>query len=153
MARVYVCPWCMTAEVRYAVLRGLRAGLGERGLVMINKASAHHAGEPSDLYAAAVVEIAKVAIQRYSKLRNIPRIGNVELLMDRTGINIATACQTALARAQRDDGRFRAVSHIAAVDSCAVPFLQVADLTAYARRWSSNGEINAARLPTFCDVV
>ena len=134
------------------VLRGLCAGMGERGIVLVNKASAHHIGAPSDAYAAAVVEITKVAIQRYSTLMRIPRIGNVELLLDRTNINTARACQTVLARAQREDGRFKAVSHIASVDSCAVPFLQVADLTAYARRWSSSGEIGVAQLRAECGI-
>ncbi|WP_299657060.1 hypothetical protein [uncultured Jannaschia sp.] len=134
------------------ILERLQADLNARGVIFLNKASAHHQGAASEVYAAAVIEVTKVAIQRYAALKRIPKIGNVELLLDRTGINTSMDCQAALTRAQRDDGRFKAVSHIAMVDSCAVPFLQIADLNAYARRWISSGEITAKQLRDECGV-
>jgi len=134
------------------ILERLRTELETRGVIFVNKASAHHQGTAPEVYAAAVIEVTKVAIQRYAALKRISKIGNVELLLDRTGINTSTNCQDILARAQREDGRFKAVSHIATVDSCAVPFLQIADLAAYARRWTGTGEITAKQLSDECGV-
>jgi len=142
----------MDGQAARAVLGGLKPVLGQRSMVLINKASAHHHGERPEVYAAAVIEITKVAIKRYAARERIAKIGNVELILDRTEVNTHAACQKALADAQESDGLFKAVAHVASVDSCAVPFLQVADLTAYARRWVDNGEITAKQLTDACGI-
>ncbi len=142
----------MTGRHARAILERLRIGMEKRGAIFVNRASAHHQGSAPEAYAAAVIEVTKIAIHRYAVLKRIQKIGNVELLLDRTGINGSTDCQAALERAQQEEGRFKAVSHIATVDSCAVPFLQVADLTAYARRWVSGGQITARQLSDQCGV-
>lgn len=136
----------MEGHAARAILRDLRLAMDQRSMVLINKASAHHHGRRPEVYAAAVIEITKVAIRRYAACEHISQIGNVELILDRTEINTNATCQQAFARAQKTDGRFKAVAHVASIDSCAVPFLQVADLTAYARRWVDNEEITAKRL-------
>ena len=142
----------MEGHVARAVLKELRPGLGQRSMVLINKASAHHLGARPEVYAAAAIEITKVAIRRYAALEQIRQIGNVELILDRTEINTVAACQEALLRAQEEDGLFKAVAHVATVDSCAAPFLQVADLTAYLRRWVNGQEITAKRLRDECGI-
>lgn len=142
----------MEGQAARVVLRGLKSALNQRSMVLVNKASAHHHGERSEVYAAAAIEITKVAIKRYAALNKISKIGNVELILDRTEINTDATCQKALADAQRADGLFKAIAHVTSVDSCAVPFLQVADLTAYARRWVDSGEITAKRLTDECGI-
>ena len=142
----------MEGHAARAVLRELRLALDQRCMVLINKASAHHHGGRPEVYAAAVIEITKVAIKRYAARERIPKIGNVELILDRTEINTDAICQKAFAGAQKADGLFKAVAHVASIDSCAVPFLQVADLTAYARRWVDSGEITAKRLTDECGI-
>lgn len=142
----------MEGHVARTVLKKLRPVLDQRSMVLVNKASAHHRGARPEVYAAAAIEITKVAVRRYAALEQIRQIGNVELILDRTETNTVAICQEALSRAQEEDGLFKAVAHIAAVDSCAVPFLQVADLTAYSRRWVNGQEITAKRLQDECGI-
>ena len=134
------------------LLQELKDATADRRMVLLNKRGAHHPGSQHEVYVAATVEIVKVAIKRFASLHRIREIGNVELILDRNGINSSIECQLAFEKARRDDGRFRAVAHIAAVDSGAARFLQVADLVAYARRWCDQGEIDARRLRDACGV-
>lgn len=135
------------------LLQQLHEATQDRGLILVNKASAHHQGTAPQVYAAAVVEVVKVAIRRYGKHHRIPKIGNVELILDRNDTNKSDECRRCLAGAQRDDRLFQAVEHIASVDSAAARFLQVADLVAYARRWRDSGEINARQLERECGIA
>lgn len=123
-----------------------------QGLVLVNKASAHHVGTRPEIYAAAVIEIVKVAIQRYARRHHISGIGNIELILDRNEINAKQVCLARLQKAKEVDGRFKAVQHIAAVDSAAVPFLQLADLVAYSRRWRDAEELDASQLRRECGI-
>ncbi|WP_288959690.1 DUF3800 domain-containing protein [uncultured Sulfitobacter sp.] len=142
----------MEGVVVRRLLRQFHVATKDRGLIFLNKASAHHHGTAAQIYAAAVIEIVKAAIRRYGKLNNIHPIGNVELILDRNDTNKSEECTRILATAQREDKLFKAVEHIACVDSTAARFLQVADLVAYSRRWQEREEINGKRLEQECGI-
>ncbi|MBB3996151.1 hypothetical protein GGR95_003824 [Sulfitobacter undariae] len=142
----------MEGVVARRLLQQFHGATKDRGLIFLNKASAHHHGTAAQIYAAAVIEIVKVAIRRYAKQHRIPKIGNIELILDRNDTNKSEECVLCLAAAQRDDKLFQAVEHIACVDSTAARFLQVADLVAYSRRWQERGEINGKQLESECGI-
>ncbi len=116
-------------------------------LVMVNQNGPIQGGAAPELYAAAVIQTVKASLLRFQRqvLRR-DRIGNVELILDRNHHNSHALFDAAMARAQQQDGRFRAVAHIVRLDSAASRLLQLADLVAYARKWLDQAEVNAATL-------
>ncbi len=118
------------------------------GMVMLNRKGVAAAGTRPQIYAANVIEAVKIAIGQFREETRIQgrNLGNVELILDRNGQNTHPGFTECLTKAMRDDGRFRAVDHIAQIDSASSRMLQLADLVAYARTWIHNGEVNARGL-------
>lgn len=117
---------------------------GDR-IVLINQKIPERGGDAPVLYAEAVVETVKIGLKRFQKdVLGRSRIGNVEVITDLNHHNTAPAFQASIARAQQQDGRFRAVNHVVGVDSAASRLLQLADVVAYSRKWIVGSDLNAA---------
>ncbi|WP_371158373.1 DUF3800 domain-containing protein [Jannaschia sp. 2305UL9-9] len=142
----------MKGETCRRLLRETRGALSDVPVVTLNVSASHHTGGRDEIYARGIVEAVKVATLRYGRITGLQSVGNVELILDRNGINETDAFRARMVSAQKTEGRFRGVSHIAALDSAAAPLLQMADLVAYARRWRDAGEIDARRLDLECGV-
>ena len=142
----------MTGMTCRGLLRDTGSAMADMPVVTLNVSASHHVGSREEIYARGVIETVKATILRYGRAASLQSIGNVELILDRNGINETDAFRARMAAAQRTEGRFRAVSHVAALDSAAAPLLQVVDLVAYARRWRDSGEIDARTLERQCGV-
>lgn len=121
---------------------------GTQGLILMNRLGTVKAGRAPVIYAANLIETVKVAIgqfRRHHRLRG-RSIGNVELILDRNHHNTDPEFHRLIGDASRNDGRFRAVSHVSQIDSAASRLLQLADIVAYARTWIHKGEDNAQGL-------
>ncbi len=143
----------LSTEAGRSLLRSTKAALAEYPFVTLNVSASHHEGNREEVYAKGVVEAVKVAILRYGRAAGLQSVGNVELILDRNGMNETGTFRGRMSDAQQSDGRFRGVSHVAALDSAAVPLLQIADLVAYARRWRDAGAVNAQLLEQECGVA
>lgn len=117
-------------------------------MVMINRLGKNEGGTPAAIYAANVIDTVKVAIGKFRNLHNFGThgVGNVELVLDLNQHNTDPEFMKLLQTARQQDGRFRAVNHIAQLDSAASRSLQLADMIAYSRMWIHNGEENAQGL-------
>lgn len=116
-------------------------------VLMINQKASAEVGAPELIYAQAVVEIVKAGLKRFKgRVLNRNTIGNVELILDRNNHNTGAQFDRELARAQKEDGRFKGVDHITRIDSAAARLIQLADCVAHSRKWIVNGTQNAAGL-------
>lgn len=116
------------------------------GVLMLNKKVDVVSDDRPTLYALAIIEVAKIAIKRFGKAQRIPNIGNVEVIIDANDQNRHENFRAVIDNAKRDDGRFRAVTNVIALDSAASRLLQLADVVAHARTWIHNDEFNAKGL-------
>lgn len=118
------------------------------GMVMLNRLGTSTVGTAPQIYANDVIEAVKIAAKQFRDENRIRdrNIGNVELILDRNEQNTHPDFMSAIATAQKRDGRFRAVTHVTQIDSAASRMLQLADVVAYARMWIRRGEENAEGL-------
>jgi len=116
-------------------------------IVLINQKIAARAEPGPILYAKAIVEAVKVGLKRFQKdvLRR-ETIGNVEVITDRNHQNDHPAFRAEIERARVQDGRFRGVDRVVAIDSAASRLLQLADVVGYSRKWVNGGLIKARTL-------
>ena len=99
---------------------------------------------PPRLYAQAVIETVKIGIKRFrTEVAHLPRIGNIEVLVDANHHNTHADFEDEIARARSAGGVFRGVNRVAPIDSAASRLLQLADIVAHARTWHASGELTA----------
>ena len=115
-------------------------------VLLINQKVRIREGDPSVLYAQAVVETVKIGLKRFRSVIGREKIGNVDLILDVNHHNEKPAFDETLHRAKNEDGRFQGVNRIVRLDSAASRLLQLADAVAYSRKWIVNAELNAAKL-------
>lgn len=128
------------------LLDRLRAGADLDHVVMINQQFQARPGTPPVVYAQAVVETVKIGMKRFRKVLGRDSVGNVDVITDVNQHNDHPDFDAEMARARKDDGRFRGVNRVVRLDSGASRLLQLADVVAYARRWIVDGEMNAQGL-------
>lgn len=128
------------------LLDRLRAGADLDHVVMINQQFQARPGTPPVVYAQAVVETVKIGMKRFRKVLGRDSVGNVDVIIDVNQHNDHPDFDAEMARARKDDGRFRGVNRVVRLDSGASRLLQLADVVAYARRWIVDGEMNAQGL-------
>jgi len=116
----------------------------EEKVLLLNIVGQGHAGERPEVYAKTLIEAVKNGLRKFARMHHIPKIGNVDLIMDASGLGTHALCKQHLLHAQTGDGRFQAVRNIATIDSTACRMLQVADVVAYSRKWLASS--NAATL-------
>lgn len=132
-------------------LQSLLQRLWERGprdcMVLVNKKLTLSAGSPPVLYAQAVVDIVKTGLKLFKDdVLKRDTISNVDVITDVNQHNEHADFDAVIARAQRQDGRFKAVNRVVRLDSAASRLLQLADVVAHARKWIVDEELNAAGL-------
>jgi Protein of unknown function (DUF3800) len=119
-----------------------------QGMILMNRLGTMFDGTAPAIYAGNVIETVKVAVGQFRDLHGISGrgLGNVELILDLNQHNSNPEFQRLILDASKNDGRFRAVSHVSQIDSAASRLLQLADVVAYARMWIHRGEENAKGL-------
>lgn len=116
-------------------------------MIMLNKKSDVHAATRPQTYAKSVIETAKTGIKMFASKNHLKgQIGNVELIIDLNSQNTNDEFHELILEAQRNDGIFRAVRHVAQIDSSASRILQLADVVAHSRAWIRKEEENATGL-------
>lgn len=116
-------------------------------VLMLNKPYSLCAASRPETYALALIETVKFAIKRFRAVNRKGRtLGNVEVIVDANNQNTDSRFVTTVDRAIREDGLFKAVTRVVAIDSSASRMLQLADLVAYSRGWIVNAEANAKGL-------
>jgi hypothetical protein len=116
-------------------------------IVLINRKAGLADLPPPALYAHAVIEAVKIGLKRFqTDVLCRERIGNVEVIIDANHHNGHELYEHTIAKAQAESGRFRAVTHVARIDSAASRLLQLADVVAYSRKWIRSPEMNAGYL-------
>ncbi|NSZ03173.1 DUF3800 domain-containing protein [Agrobacterium tumefaciens] len=114
---------------------------------MLNKASDVFVGERPEIYARALVETVKVAVKRFRGGNQVgQQINNVEIIIDINEQNSHPRFAEMIARARENDGLFKSVTRVVAIDSAVSRMLQLADVVAHSRAWINNGEVNAKGL-------
>ncbi|ATN37806.1 hypothetical protein ACO34A_29040 (plasmid) [Rhizobium sp. ACO-34A] len=114
---------------------------------MLNKTSDVFVGERPEIYAKALVETVKVAVKRFRSGNQVGRqINNVEVLIDINEQNSHPRFAEVIAQARENDGLFKSVTRVVAIDSAVSRMLQLADVVAHSRAWINNGEDNAKGL-------
>jgi hypothetical protein len=118
-----------------------------RNFLMINRKHKLRVPAPPRLYAQAVIETVKVGIKRFrEEVAHLPRIGNIDVIVDANHHNTAADFADEIAKAQLVGGVFRGVNSVAQIDSAASRLLQLADVAAYSRKWYDAGEFTAATM-------
>ena len=115
-------------------------------VIMLNQKFVAQAGEPSVLYAQAVIEIVKIGLKRFRGVLGRDTIANVDVITDVNQHNDHPLFMEELERARHGDGRFKGVNRIVRLDSAASRLLQLADVVAYSRKWIVAEEQNARGL-------
>ena len=115
-------------------------------MVMLNKKTDTYVGKRPEIYAKSVIETAKTGVKMFAQANHLPHIGNVELIIDRNGQNTDSTFHNHMEMARQKDGTFKAVKHVAQIDSAASRLLQLADVVAHSRAWVQKEEDNAAGL-------
>lgn len=128
------------------LLQRLRASAPQDRLLLQNQRFAERPGEAPLLYAQAVVETVKIGLKGFRKKLGRDRIANVDIVTDVNQHNDHPLFAAEIARAQREDGRFRGVNRVVTIDSAASRLLQLADVVAHARKWIVSEELNAQGL-------
>ena len=106
--------------------------------LLINRKSNAAAGSGPLIYAQGLVETAKIALAAYQRdILGRDTINNVELITDRNHHNTHPDFDAEIERSMKEEGRFRAVEHYAAIDLAASRLLQLADMVAHSR--NTNG--------------
>jgi len=139
-------------------VQGLLAGFAQTppagDMIMLNKKSDVHVGTRPQIYAKAVIETAKAGIKMFARQNHLKgKIGNVELIVDLNAQNTNGEFHDHLTAARTSDGIFRAVQHVAQIDSGASRILQLADVVAHSRAWVTKEEENAAGLREKFNIV
>jgi len=139
-------------------VQGLLAGFAQTkpaaDMIMLNKKSDAHVGTRPQIYAKAVIETAKAGIKMFARQNHLKgQIGNVELIVDLNAQNTNGEFYDHLNGARKSDGIFRAVQHVAQIDSGASRILQLADVVAHSRAWVTKEEENAAGLREKFNIV
>jgi hypothetical protein len=116
-------------------------------LVLVNQKISARGGDAPTVYAHAVIETVKIGLKRFQKdVLGRQTIGNIDLILDANHHNDHPAFDAELARARKEDGRFKGISRISRIDSSASRLLQLADVVAYSRKWIVGEDLNAAGL-------
>lgn len=138
------------AKLDDGYLQGLLQRLTASGafdrVVVVNKGFVRTKGDPSVLYAQAVIELVKIGLKRLGKVLGQDSVNNLDVILDVNNQNDDPAFDAEIDRARADGGRFRGVNRITRLDSAASRLLQLADVVAYARKWIVAGETNAQGL-------
>lgn len=114
---------------------------------MLNKASDVFVGDRPEIYAKALVETVKVAVKRFRGGNQVgQQINNVEVLIDINEQNSHPRFAEFIAQARENDGLFKSVTRVVAIDSAVSRMLQLADVVAHSRAWINNDEVNAKGL-------
>lgn len=117
------------------------------GIRMLNKSSGVFVGGRPEIYAKTLVETVKVAVKRFRSGNRVgQQINNVEVLIDINEQNSHPKFVEHIARAREQDGLFKSVTRVVAIDSAVSRMLQLADVIAHSRAWINNGEVNAKGL-------
>lgn len=126
-------------------LQGLLARLVPRDdFLMLNRKHGLRVPAPPRLYAQAVIETVKIGIRRFrAEVARMPRIGNIEVLVDANHHNTHPEFADEIARARAGGGVFRGVNRVSPIDSAASRLLQLADVVAHARTWHASGMLTA----------
>ncbi|MHA6297849.1 DUF3800 domain-containing protein [Devosia sp. CAU 1758] len=117
------------------------------GLLMMNKRSSSTVGSRPEIYANTLIETVKVAAKRFRDDQGLGKqINNIEVIVDLNEQNTHHTFEEAIRQAIVNDGLFRAVTRVVAIDSAVSRMLQLADVVAHSRSWINNGDANAKGL-------
>jgi Protein of unknown function (DUF3800) len=99
------------------------------------------------LYAKGLIETVKVSVKIFrEQVLKVQKINNVEIIIDYNQHNSHSDFALEISKAKSDDHEFRAVKHVASIDSAASRMLQLADIAAYSRKFILKKELNAKQL-------
>lgn len=115
-------------------------------LILMNKACGSLHGDRPQIYAHALIDTVKTAINRFQKAQRIRNIGNVEVITDLNAQNAHAQFRQVIDAAMNADGRFKAVNSVSPIDSSASRMLQLADIVAHSRSWLKKPDTDAKRL-------
>jgi hypothetical protein len=114
---------------------------------LINRQVTAREGSAPFVYACGLIDAVKVSISTFRKeILKTSSINNVEVIVDRSHFNTHQDFETEISKVRALDNKFKAVAHVAAIDSAASRMLQLADLAAYSRKFINNKSMSAQEL-------
>lgn len=115
--------------------------------ILINRKINAQSGSPPVLYAQALVETVKIGLTLFRKeVLKTSTINNVDVITDINNQNSHHDFDAEIDKSKADGGLFRAVNIVSKVDSAASRMLQLADITAYSRKFILARDVNAEQL-------
>jgi Protein of unknown function (DUF3800) len=119
----------------------------ENCFTLINRKVSAREGSSPFVYACGLIDAVKVGISTFKKdILKALSINNVEVIIDRNNYNTHKDFEIEISNARSHDNKFKAVTHIAAIDSAASRMLQLADIAAYSRKFINNKSMTAQEL-------
>jgi hypothetical protein len=114
---------------------------------LINRKVAAREGNTQFIYACGLIDAVKVAISTFREaILKTQSINNVEVIIDRNSYNTHKDFEVEISKARSHDNKFKAVTHVAAIDSAASRMLQLADIAAYSRKFINDRSMTAQEL-------
>lgn len=115
--------------------------------ILINRKIGAQAGSPAVLYAQALVETVKIGLTLFRKdVLKTATINNVDVITDINSQNSHPDFDAEIDQSKSDGGLFRAVNIVSKVDSAASRILQLADITAYSRKFILANDLSADQM-------
>lgn len=119
----------------------------ENGFTLVNRKASSRKGTPEFIYACGLIEAVKVAILTFREdVLKISSINNVQVIVDFNNYNTHEVFKAEIAKAMSQDNKFKAVKHLASIDSAASRMLQLADIVAYSRKFINRESMSAQEL-------
>lgn len=111
-------------------------------------------GSAPILYANGMIEAVKVGLKLFrNEILKKENINNVEVITDINDQNTHDDFKNVISEAKSSDGLFQAVRHVQTIDSAASRMLQLADITAYSRKFITAKELNARQLREMSGII
>jgi hypothetical protein len=137
----------ITDEYGLSLLGRFNAAVPEHCVMLFTRRATTGPGDAPTQYARAVVETVKMGIKRFRReMLRTDSIGNIDLIIDVNHQNGHQSFDDEIQRARHDGGAFKAVKNVAKIDSAAARLVQLADLTAYSRRWLARNAVSIETL-------
>jgi hypothetical protein len=137
----------LSDEYLKTLMRNFHKNAPENCFTLINRKVSAREGNAPFIYACGLIDAVKVGISTFRRdILKASSINNVEVIIDRNQYNTHVDFEGEISKARSQDNKFKAVTHIAAIDSAASRMLQLADIAAYSRKFINNRSMSAQEL-------
>jgi Protein of unknown function (DUF3800) len=137
----------LNGEYLKSLMKDFHQNAPKNCFTLINRKVSAREGSAPFVYACGLIDAVKIGISTFrEEILKTPSIHNVEVIIDRNSYNTHKDFEAEISKTRSHDNRFKAVTHIAAIDSAASRMLQLADIAAYSRKFINDKSMTAKEL-------